>query len=109
MELTRVKLEVFVPEEYLDRVREALVGVGAGCVGAYAECSSAYPVMGTWLPKAKAQPFEGSVGQLERGSEWKLEMVCPADLAGIAVRTAKDVHPYEEPVVYVIPLLDNLS
>ncbi len=108
MEWTRVKLEVFVPEEYVDEVRQALAQEGAGVIGSYTQCSSAYPVHGTWQPGQGARPFEGVVGELQRGKEWKLEMVCEASLAGKAVAAVQKVHPYEEPVIYVLPLLDNL-
>ena len=40
------------------------------------------------------------------GTEVKMEVRCPVELAENAVNTVKKIHPYEEPVINVIPLLE---
>lgn len=40
------------------------------------------------------------------GTEVKMEVRCPVELAESAVNTVKKIHPYEEPVINVIPLLE---
>jgi len=35
-----------------------------------------------------------------------MEVRCPVELAESAVNTVKKIHPYEEPVINVIPLLE---
>lgn len=103
---TRVKLEIFLPESHIDAIRDALGRLDVGRIGSYGFCSSAYPVTGTWLPLAGAQPYQGTIGELSRAREWKLEMVCPRDAVGDALAEIRRLHPYEEPVVHVLPLLD---
>ena len=106
MEFTRVKLEIYAPEECLDPLREALNRLGACHVGGYDQCTSVVQVTGTWRPLAGARPYDGEVGTLSHGAECKLEAVCPRGLAAEAVETARRLHPYEEPVIHVLPLLD---
>ncbi len=109
MVFRRAKLEMYLPEEYVDVVRQSLGEMGVGVVGDYEFCSSAYPVTGTWKPKAAADPYEGESGVLSKGSEWKLEMVCPMEDVPSALEAVRELHPYEEPVVHVVPLIDNIS
>ena len=100
LEFSRVKLEIYVPEKDLDRLRMALNDLGACRVGVYDNCSSVVTVTGTW------RPYDGTVGVLCHGAECKLEVVCPRKLAVQAVELVRRLHPYEEPVIHVLPLLD---
>lgn len=106
LEFSRVKLEIYVPEKDLDRLRMALNDLGACRVGAYDNCSSVVTVTGTWRPLSGASPYDGTVGVLCHGAECKLEVVCPRKLAVQAVELVRRLHPYEEPVIHVLPLLD---
>lgn len=36
----------------------------------------------------------------------KMGVRCPVEIVETAVREVKKIHPYEEPVINVIPLLD---
>ncbi|MGZ4480861.1 MAG: hypothetical protein ACXVY5_01530, partial [Gaiellales bacterium] len=69
--MNEVKIEVFVPESHADAVIEALHEAGAGRIGRYDHCVSLTAVSGRWRPLAGAHPFQGSVGQIESGSELK--------------------------------------
>jgi hypothetical protein len=104
MDWKKVKIEVFVPESHLDSVRSALVRAGAGRVGDYDHCFSVMPVTGTWRPLDSAQPYDGRVGEISEGSECKLETSCPFELVEEAVAATRQAHPYEEPVINIIPL-----
>lgn len=106
LEFSRVKLEIYVPEAYLDRLREALNELGACHIGKYDCCSSVTAVTGTWRPLPGAEPYSGTVGALCRGAECKMEAVCPRELAAQAVETVRRIHPYEQPVIHVLPLLE---
>lgn len=106
MEFTRVKLEIYVPEEAVPPIREALNQLGACHIGSYDLCSSMVQVTGTWRPLPGAQPYNGEVGALCHGTECKLEAVCPRELAAEALAAARRLHPYEEPVIHVLPLLE---
>ena len=106
LEFSRVKLEIYVPEAYLSRLREALNELGACHIGKYDCCSSVVAVTGTWRPLPGAEPYDGTVGELCQGAECKMEAVCPRELAAQAVEAVRQLHPYEEPVIHVLPLLD---
>lgn len=103
-----VKIEVFIPGEFVEKLGDALSEVGAGRIGNYEHCMSVTQVSGYWRPLPGADPYQGMVGKLERGEECKVEMVCRWDLVSEAVHKIREVHPYEEPVIEIIPLLNHL-
>jgi hypothetical protein len=100
-----VKIEILVPCGYVVPLREALHLVGAGRVGNYDHCLSVAQVTGFWRPLAGAQPYDGVAGAISEGAECKMELRCPRALIAEAVRAIRRIHPYEEPVINVIPLL----
>ena len=102
----QVRLELYVPADHLRVVVEALHQAGAGRVGAYDHTCAVTPVTGHWRPLEGATPYEGTVGELSQAPELKVEMRCPRSLASQAVRAARAAHPYEEPVIDVIQLLN---
>ena len=90
------KLVVFVPEEYVDAVTEALSGAGAGVIGDYTVCTFRSPGTGTFHGGEDANPYLGEKGRLERVQEVRVETVVPAHAVGRAVDAATVAHPYEE-------------
>ena len=54
----------------------------------------------------EAALFSGEVGKISQDEEIKMELYCPAELAKKAVQVIKNIHPYEEPVINLIPLID---
>ena len=52
-----------------------------------------------------ANPHIGEVGVLCVQDEYKVEVCCPSDRLERTVRAIREVHPYEEPVINVIPLI----
>ena len=107
-EPTLVKIEVFVPEDALAAVCAALAEAGAGRVGRYDHCFSMTQVHGTWRPLPGAQPYDGTVGQISEGDEIKLETNCAVEDVSAAVTAIRRVHPYEEPLINIIPLLNSV-
>ncbi|MCE1253077.1 MAG: YqfO family protein [Anaerolineae bacterium] len=103
-----VKLEIFIPADYLETLAEALHQAGAGKIGNYDHCMSIIDVTGTWRPLAEANPFLGEVGQICRGSELKIEVNCAVENVTAALSAIRRVHPYEEPVINIVPLLNHL-
>lgn len=101
---TYCKLEVFLPPDCLEAVQEVLASVDAGHIGQYDHCLSYGPVTGCWRPLAGTNPYLGQPGELSRETELKVEVTLPLDLAPRAVAAVRAVHPYEEPVINVIPL-----
>ncbi len=107
-EFRQVKIEIFIPAEYVDALREALAAAGAGEIGNYDHCCSVMDVRGYWRPLEGADPFQGKVGQVEQGAECKVEVNCRRERVEAALKAIRAVHPYEQPVVNVIPLVNHL-
>jgi hypothetical protein len=97
------KLVVFVPEDALDVVRDALFGAGAGRIGEYERCSWYTAGTGTFLPGEGASPAIGEPGREERAPELRLETVYPAGLETEVVAALVEAHPYEEPAFDLYP------
>ena len=98
------KLEIFVPESHLKAVQEALWSVDAGHIGNYDHCLSYSPVTGCWRSLPGTTPFLGAENELSTEPELKVEVVCRRERVREAVEAVRAAHPYEEPVVNVIPL-----
>lgn len=105
---TQVKLEIFIPPEYLPALREKLHEANAGKIGAYDHCLSVNDVRGYWRPIEGAHPYQGTVGQVSEGTEIKVEVRCAREYVRAALKAIREVHPYQEPVINVIPLMNDL-
>jgi len=101
-----LKLAVYVPEEAVDKVREALGNVGAGAVGNYSHCSFSVAGTGRFLPGESTTPHIGEQGKLEAVQEERIETVFPKRLEKKVLSTLFKVHPYEE-VAYDLYHLEN--
>jgi hypothetical protein len=100
-----VKLIVFVPESHADAVREAMGKAGAGKIGKYSFCSFTTKGIGRFLPEDGANPAIGSVGKLETVEEERIEVACTKKHVHDVIKAIKSVHPYEEVVVDIYPML----
>src|SRR5699024_2573970 len=69
------KIIVYVPEDYLSAVKQALNEAGAGHIGNYAECSFETTGQGQFMPLKDATPFSGKHDKLSVFEEIKLEMI----------------------------------
>ncbi len=101
-----VKIVVFVPEEAVESVRNAMAEAGAGIIGQYTHCSFRTPGTGSFVPLPAAQPYIGSAGKLEEVEEYRLEMACAASWSGNVIAAMLETHPYDE-VAYDIYELAN--
>lgn len=116
LELTRVevlekttsdnwlKLAVFVPLGYEDRVRQGLFSVGAGIIGHYSHCSFATRGQGTYQPEVGANPWRGDNETLSRVEESRLEVLLPESRLPAVLTHLQAVHPYEEVAYDLYPL-----
>ena len=105
MRFNTVKLEIFVPIDYLEKLRETLRAVGAGAFGNYDSTMSYSIVKGCWRPLPGADPYDGEIGVLCERDEYKIEVCCNAEDIEKTITAIKATHPYEEPVINVIPLV----
>ncbi|OEH94171.1 divalent cation tolerance protein CutA [Bacillus solimangrovi] len=101
-----VKVEVLIPEVFIDELRTELNNIGVLKIGLYDNVMSYSEVKGYWRPLEGATPFDGEVGEISTGTECKVEFHCLYEEINNVKKVINDIHPYEVPVVYVIPLLD---
>lgn len=104
MNISYLKLEIFIPETHLPALQAALQSVDAGHIGNYDSCLSYSPVMGTWRPLAGTTPYIGAEGQISCEPELKVEVTIRAERLKETMDAIKRIHPYEEPVINAIPL-----
>lgn len=102
-----VKIEVFIPEEFVKSLREELHKAGAGRIGNYDHCVSVTQVKGYWRPLAGTAPYAGEAGKISEGEECKVEVNCGQEHVGEALKAIRRIHPYEEPLINVIPLINH--
>ena len=98
------KLAVFVPEDHVESVADALSSAGAGEIGDYTRCTFRTPGTGTFLGGGASDPYLGEKGRLERVSEVRLETIVSAHLARHAAEAAIAAHPYEETALDIYPI-----
>jgi dinuclear metal center YbgI/SA1388 family protein len=98
------KLVIFVPEENVDAVADALAAEGAGVIGEYTRCTFRTPGTGTFLGGEATSPYLGEKGRLEKVEEIRLETVVPAHAARRATAAAVAAHPYEEAALDLYPI-----
>lgn len=90
------KIVVFVPEEHVDTVFDAMAAQGAGAIGGYRGCSYRSRGRGTFVSPPDAHPSVGRAGQVNDVEETRLETIVPAELVPAVTGAMVEVHPYEE-------------
>ncbi|MBQ7561248.1 MAG: hypothetical protein IJS99_05400 [Synergistaceae bacterium] len=99
------KLEIFIPESHLEILQQVLRDSDAGHIGNYDSCLSYSHVISTWRPLENTSPYIGEANILSTESEIKVEVTCKIKDLDSIIQAVKKIHPYEEPVINVIPLL----
>ncbi|WP_074601155.1 Nif3-like dinuclear metal center hexameric protein [Sediminibacillus halophilus] len=99
-----IKLAVYVPDDYTEKVRVAIGNQGAGHIGDYSHCSFRVKGEGTFKPLDGTQPFIGSKGELARVEEDRLETIIPKSKLSRVLAAIETAHPYEEPAYDLYPL-----
>ncbi len=107
--MQRVLIVFTVPETHLEPVLDAIAAAGAGVIGEYTHCSFTAAGTGRFRPSAAANPLLGARGALNAVPELRVETFCQHDRARAVVTALRAAHPYDEPVYYIIPLLDAES
>lgn len=105
--IKKVKIFVTVPEENLEVVRDAMCNSGAGIIGNYTYCSTTVKSVGTFMPNEDANPYIGNNNELEYVNEEKLEVICDVENVKKVIEELRKVHPYEEPAIDIVPLLEE--
>ena len=105
--INRVKIIVTIPLENVDEVRKAICEAGAGIIGEYSYCTTSTKSIGTFISNENANPHIGEKNKLEVVEEEKLEVVCDVKKVKKVVSALRKAHPYEEPAIDIIPLIDE--
>jgi hypothetical protein len=105
--IKKVKIFVTVPKDNLEEVRKAMCNAGASVIGNYTFCSTSVKSTGTFMPNDDANPYIGRQNTLEYVEEEKLEVVCDVEKVRNVINSLREVHPYEEPAIDIVPLLDE--
>lgn len=101
----QVMIVVGTPPDSVERLLDAIASAGGGIVGHYTHCAFTNPGTGRFKPDADANPHSGARGQINAVAEVRIETFCRRDQARGVVEAIRRAHPYEEAVVYVVPLL----
>ena len=101
-----LKLIYYVPHTHLEATKTAVFNAGAGGIGNYKDC--AWQVLGTgqFRPVKNANPFIGELDTLDHVAEWRVETIVPEDKASNVVQALKESHPYEEPAIEFVQMLE---
>ncbi|WP_300675730.1 Nif3-like dinuclear metal center hexameric protein [Soonwooa sp.] len=100
------KLEVYVPKDYTEKVKEAIFEAGAGSIGFYDECSFGVEGSGSFRAKAGSNPFLGKINEREIVEETLLSFVFENFKQNNILKSMFAAHPYEE-VAYNVINLEN--
>lgn len=107
IEINKVKIIVTIPVENVNEVRNAVCEAGAGVIGNYTYCSMSTKCIGTFKPTDEANPYIGEKNKLEFVEEEKLEFICNVNIVKNVISKLREVHPYEEPAIDIVPLIDE--
>ena len=107
LNINRVKIFVTIPLDSVEKVRNAVCNGGAGIIGEYTYCTSSTKTLGTFIPNENANPYIGERNKLEIVEEEKLEFICDIEKVKNVIQELRKVHPYEEPAIDIVPLIDE--
>jgi len=100
------QLNVYVPKDYSENVKEALFSAGAGNIGFYDECSFKIKGEGTFRPIEGSDPFSGQQNVRENAEEDMISVIFESFKQNQIISAMKSAHPYEE-VAHQIYQLEN--
>ena len=103
------KIAVYVPPSHVDAVKDAMAEAGAGRIGNYTHCF--WQVLGTgqFKPEQGASPYLGSVGEVGKVEEFRVEGVVPQNRLGAVLAAMRKAHPYEEIAYDLLPLANQVA
>lgn len=102
-----LKLEVYVPKDNLEHLKNALFAAGAGSIGNYNECGFFIEGTGTFKPKGGAKPTVGVINELSTIEEVKAEFILSKHIQQKVLSAMFSSHPYEEVAYNLIPVINK--
>jgi hypothetical protein len=107
METQQILLIVTVPVSHLHDLLNAMGEAGAGQIGNYTHCAFFSPGTGRFKPNEAANPMLGEKSQIKEVDEYRIETFCSREKLNVVIAAIRTSHPYEEPVIYIVPLSDE--
>jgi len=101
-----LKLTFYVPAELKEVVKNALFDAGAGKIGNYDRCSFEMIGTGQFRALEGANPTIGKLGDIEKISEARVEMVMEDHILIDVIKALKRSHPYETPAYDVVKCME---
>lgn len=98
---------VGTPVGTVDAVLDAIAEAGGGVLGNYTHCAYTSSGQGRFKPNEAANPVLGERETINSVDEVRIETFCQRDRAKAVVAAIREAHPYEEPVIYLVPLLSE--
>jgi hypothetical protein len=103
----RLMIVVTTPADAVEAVLNAIALAGGGVIGAYTHCAFTNSGTGHFKPGEAAQPHIGAKEQINTVEEIRIETFCDRTVAKAVLQAIRATHPYEEPVIHLIPLLSE--
>lgn len=100
-----MKVEVYLPPSYEEKLVDALVKAGYLIMGDYDRVYSSHKVMGHWRPLEGSDAFSGEVGKKSKEEELLLSFRAKKEEKEALHALIKSIHPYETPRIDCSPLL----
>ena len=93
--------EVFVPENYVEKIVENLKKYSLLTEGFYADVYSTADAVGHWKTLEGGSPFDGEIGKSSVANEKIMRFRVKRDFEELAYYLVKESHPYETAVINV--------
>ncbi|WP_119067344.1 hypothetical protein [Aggregatilinea lenta] len=103
----QIMVVVGVPTAHADAIMDAIASAGGGVLGNYTHCGYRLEGTGQFKPDEAASPAVGKKNEVNYVPETRIETFCAASRARAVVQAIRAAHPYEEPVIYLVPLLSE--
>ncbi|MBK7379745.1 MAG: Nif3-like dinuclear metal center hexameric protein [Ignavibacteriales bacterium] len=100
----QIKVVIFIPPNFVEKVSAEIFKTGAGTIGEYNNCSFRLNGEGTFIGSNKSSPVVGLKGKLERVEEVRIEIISDKWNLKNIIEAIKKNHPYEEPAFDIYPI-----
>jgi hypothetical protein len=101
----QVYIVVTAPEDSVEALLDAIASAGGGIIGEYTHCAFTSRGVGYFKPSVDANPHVGAKQALNAVDEVRIETFAPRAKANAVTQAIRAAHPYEEPVIYVLPMV----